>query len=141
MIMTQDVIGNKFWKNEQGEYHREDGPAIEHADGYKAWWRNGERHRVDGPAIEYKEIEEYWLYGTEYKKEVWEEIVKSLKFEKVRDKITAIELDLGNLEKRIKENRTAELQQIAEIHSSMEQLKSFLKEEDIYLRRGSGALQ
>jgi hypothetical protein len=23
--------------------HREDGPAIEYADGYKAWWLNGKR--------------------------------------------------------------------------------------------------
>ena len=32
--------------------HREDGPAIERADGYKAWYLNGKMHREDGPAIE-----------------------------------------------------------------------------------------
>ena len=32
--------------------HREDGPAVEGADGYKAWWLNGKRHREDGPAVE-----------------------------------------------------------------------------------------
>lgn len=32
--------------------HREDGPAINVADGYKAWYINGERHCEDGPAIE-----------------------------------------------------------------------------------------
>jgi len=24
-----------------GKYHREDGPALEYADGYKAWYLNG----------------------------------------------------------------------------------------------------
>jgi hypothetical protein len=31
--------------------HREDGPAIEWADGDKSWWVNGRRHRLDGPAF------------------------------------------------------------------------------------------
>ena len=29
--------GNKAWYL-NGELHREDGPAVEYADGYKAWW-------------------------------------------------------------------------------------------------------
>ena len=32
-------------------FHREDGPAIEWADGTKEWWVNGKRHREDGPAV------------------------------------------------------------------------------------------
>jgi hypothetical protein len=36
-----------------GKFHREDGPAIEWADGDKSWYRHGELHREDGPAIEY----------------------------------------------------------------------------------------
>jgi len=32
--------------------HREDGPAIEYANGRKDWFLNGQRHRCDGPAIE-----------------------------------------------------------------------------------------
>jgi len=43
----------RYWRNEARELHREDGPAIEHADGYKAWYVNGQCHRLDGPAIEY----------------------------------------------------------------------------------------
>ena len=35
------------------QFHREGGPAVEPADGYKAWYRNGLRHREDGPAIEW----------------------------------------------------------------------------------------
>lgn len=31
--------------------HRENGPAVEYADGDKAWWFNGKKHRVGGPAI------------------------------------------------------------------------------------------
>ena len=32
--------------------HREDGPAVEDADGcYKAWYKHGKFHREDGPAI------------------------------------------------------------------------------------------
>ena len=33
--------GSKFWYL-NGEYHREDGPAIEWADGDKFWWLNDE---------------------------------------------------------------------------------------------------
>jgi hypothetical protein len=40
------------WRNEEGLLHRLDEPAIEYADGNKAWWVNGKRHRLDGPAIE-----------------------------------------------------------------------------------------
>jgi len=32
--------------------HRLDGPAIEGADGSKAWYVDGQHHRLDGPAIE-----------------------------------------------------------------------------------------
>ena len=48
-----DHLGNKRWFNSDGKLHRLDGPAVEYADGYKAWYRNDKLHRVDGPAIEY----------------------------------------------------------------------------------------
>jgi len=35
--------GNKFWYL-NGEFHREDGPAIEYANGNKYWYLNGKRH-------------------------------------------------------------------------------------------------
>ena len=38
--------GTKEWYI-NGEYHREDGPAIEWADGYKEWYLNGKLHRED----------------------------------------------------------------------------------------------
>ena len=34
--------GAKFWYLD-GKFHREDGPAIEYADGYKEWWLNGKQ--------------------------------------------------------------------------------------------------
>jgi len=42
-------------------YHRRDGPAIEYADEYKAWYGNGTLHRLDGPAIEYADGYKVWL--------------------------------------------------------------------------------
>jgi len=38
--------------SESNMRHREDGPAIERADGVKEWYLNGKRHRLDGPAVE-----------------------------------------------------------------------------------------
>jgi len=46
-----DKLGNKHWYF-NGELHREDGPAVEWANGDKAWYQNGKCHREDGPAIE-----------------------------------------------------------------------------------------
>ena len=47
-----------FFKN--GKLHREDGPAIESPNGYKAWWINGKLHREDGPAVEYASGDKCW---------------------------------------------------------------------------------
>jgi len=38
--------------NESNQLHREDGPAIEYADGGKAYYINGKLHREEGPAVE-----------------------------------------------------------------------------------------
>ena len=38
------------YKNEKGEYHRVDGPAII-SETYDLWVINGIYHRVNGPAI------------------------------------------------------------------------------------------
>ena len=35
--------GAKFWYL-KGQYHREDGPAIEYSDGSKEWYLNGIEH-------------------------------------------------------------------------------------------------
>jgi hypothetical protein len=52
--------GGKEWFL-NGKRHREDGPAVEYADGYnKEWWINGKRHREDGPAIDYANGHKEW---------------------------------------------------------------------------------
>lgn len=51
--MEIDYLGNKIWRNEKGEYHREDGPAIEYWNGDKEWWVDGKLHRIEGPACKY----------------------------------------------------------------------------------------
>ncbi len=43
-----------------GEYHREDGTAVEYVGGSKYWFINGKHHREDGPAIEWADGTKYW---------------------------------------------------------------------------------
>jgi hypothetical protein len=52
--------GTKRWFNSNGEYHRDDGPAVIYADGDKAWYQHGVRHRADDPAIIGADGTEYW---------------------------------------------------------------------------------
>lgn len=61
-----DEFGNKYWRNETGHFHREDGPAIEYENGSKCWLINGERHREDGPAIEYADGRKVWYINGKY---------------------------------------------------------------------------
>ena len=58
-----------FWfKN--GLLHREDGPAVEWADGSKNWHKHGKYHREDGPAVEWANgYKEWWLNGIRYESE------------------------------------------------------------------------
>jgi hypothetical protein len=51
--------GDKCWYKE-GNFHREDGPAIEHQNGTKCWYKEGKLHRKDGPAIEYPNGDKKW---------------------------------------------------------------------------------
>jgi len=60
--------GGKEWLL-NGKLHREDGPAYEPADGYKEWWRNGELHREDGPAIEHADGDKEWWRNGELHRE------------------------------------------------------------------------
>jgi len=48
------------WRNSQGQYHREDGPAIEYDGGTKIWYQNGRCHREDGPALEFANGDKSW---------------------------------------------------------------------------------
>lgn len=67
-----DEYGTKFYfaDREMTILHREDGPAIEWADGSKAWYLNGKCHREDGPAIEYADGYKAWyLHGERFDEE------------------------------------------------------------------------
>jgi len=67
--MEIDGFGTTIWVV-NGEYHREDGPAIETAEGSKFWWVNGELHREDGPAVVLDDGSKFWwLNGIQYTKE------------------------------------------------------------------------
>jgi hypothetical protein len=48
--VTVDNDKNRYWYNDKDQYHRLDGPAIEYANGYKAWYVEDKIHRLDGPA-------------------------------------------------------------------------------------------
>lgn len=60
IILEIDESGNRFWYNEDGDFHREDGPAVERSNGNKEWWINGRRHRDDGPAVEFSNGTKHW---------------------------------------------------------------------------------
>jgi len=51
--------GSKYWYRE-GKYHREDGPSVEWACGHKFWYHNDKLHREDGPAVEWKNGDKEW---------------------------------------------------------------------------------
>jgi len=70
MPLKIDEWGNRYWYNEKGQLHRENGPAIEWWTGHKWWYINDRMHRLDGPAIEMNDESSFWsLRG---------EIVKSI---------------------------------------------------------------
>ena len=56
------------WKFD-GEYHRENGPAIEYDNGSKFWYINGKPHREDGPAIERVSGSKFWYINGELHRE------------------------------------------------------------------------
>ena len=69
--MTVSSDGSKLWIL-NGDYHREDGPAIEWPDGTKRWFLNGEPHREDGPAVDRSDGIKYWyLHGEDV---TWEQV-------------------------------------------------------------------
>jgi len=59
-----DEWGDKQWLL-NGKRHREDGPAIEFADGSKEWCLHGKWHREDGPAIEWADGTKVWYLNGE----------------------------------------------------------------------------
>jgi hypothetical protein len=57
-----DSEGNTFHYCDKFMYclHRDDGPAIEYANGGKFWYIEGSIHREDGPAAEFPNGDKMW---------------------------------------------------------------------------------
>ena len=54
----------KSYKDLNGQYHRDGGPAIIFVDGTLEWWKHGDLHREDGPAKEFPDgTLEWWING------------------------------------------------------------------------------
>ena len=70
-IPTKSVNENGSIKytDSAGKLHREDGPAVEYADGDKAWFLHGKLHREDGPACEYADGSKFWYLHGEHHRE------------------------------------------------------------------------
>ena len=52
--------GSTRWVLPNGDFHREDGPAVIFLDGSKWWYQNNKLHRIGGPAIEDANGDEEW---------------------------------------------------------------------------------
>lgn len=58
-----NIDGDIFYL-QNDELHRDDGPAIEFANGIQWWMQRGKLHRENGPAIvDKREFMEYWING------------------------------------------------------------------------------
>ena len=62
---VQCADGTKCWY-QRGQKHRTDGPAVEWSYGTKSWWQNGQCHRTDGPAIERADGYKFWCIDGVY---------------------------------------------------------------------------
>jgi len=64
LLPITDGMGDKIWIDEDGEHHRENGPAIIYPDGAEYWYNNGKLHREGGPAVtDPSGYEEWWDNG------------------------------------------------------------------------------
>jgi hypothetical protein len=67
--VTVDNHGTKRWYNEQGQRHREDGPALDCANGTKSWYLNDKLHREGDPAIECANGDKWWYHNDQFHRE------------------------------------------------------------------------
>ena len=63
--IAEYVDGSKHWYL-NGEFHREDGPAVEVTNGSKHWFLNGKYHREDGPAYESADGSKFWYLNGKF---------------------------------------------------------------------------
>jgi hypothetical protein len=64
--VTVEDNGDIIWRV-GGKRHRENGPAMECADGTSKWFINGELHREDGPAFISKSEKSWWIKGERHR--------------------------------------------------------------------------
>ncbi len=65
VVFFREDHNSKGWFNENGKYHKIDGPALIYDYGYQEWYRDGKLHRDDGPAIERADGYKAWyINGT-----------------------------------------------------------------------------
>ena len=85
MVTKQEFPGRIEYRNEKGQLHSLDGPAIEFKDGTKIWCINGFNHREDGPAIEYPDGSKSWyLNGTFYSEQEWSDKIIKIKLDRLK---------------------------------------------------------
>ena len=74
----------KEYKNDLGQLHRTDGPAVEYNDGDKFWCINGKLHREDGPAVEWISGLKYWyLNDIQYTEDQYQKELIKLKLKRI----------------------------------------------------------
>ena len=74
----------KEYRNEKGQLHKTNGPALIWNDGSKYWYINDKLHREDGPAIEYSvDIKLWYLNGINYTEDQYHQEVIKLKLKRL----------------------------------------------------------
>jgi hypothetical protein len=69
MSTRREMSGRIEWRNEEGQLHREDGPA--YIDMFsKEWWYKGKLHREDGPAVILRDGRQLWYIDDKFITEV-----------------------------------------------------------------------
>ncbi len=63
IVVNKD--GDKYYYNSLNHRYREDGPAVERANGAKWWYINNQFHREDGPAVERADGTKAWYINGE----------------------------------------------------------------------------
>lgn len=60
MIFEFTESGDRYWYNNEEEFHNCIGPAIIYNDGDRYWYRHGVEHRLNGPSTMLIDGIQYW---------------------------------------------------------------------------------
>ena len=86
-MSNMEVIKVDFW-HEYIEEHPNFTGCLINQDNNKAWYKNGQRHREDGPAIEFADGSKRWhLNDKYYSEQDWKIALRKIKLERVLKKI------------------------------------------------------